>query len=114
MVPPPRANGKQKHPGKVCVARRAMPGNKTAGQSWHTWRDYWCKNWGWKKAMAEPSMFSINTKNGVAKLEADNDDFFMSAPTIQDLDELTQSFLDAWQVTIQDLNAGKSIGKNSS
>lgn len=58
-------------------------------------------------------MLAINAKNGVVRLGPDNGDFFISAPTVEDLDELTKLFLDAWQVTIQDLCPGKSIEKTA-
>lgn len=97
MTQPPQSNGQKIAPGKICLLRRAMPGYKSTNQSWDTWRDFWLNNWGWKKEMAEPSMFFINTTNGVARMEADNDDFFVSAPTEQDLDNLAQPLKEAWQ-----------------
>ena len=75
MAQPKRADGTYEAPGKVCLLRRAMPGEKSANQNWDSWRDYWLKNWGWTKVLPEPSMFWINTPNGVARMEADNDDF---------------------------------------
>lgn len=45
------------------------------------------KYWGWEYALAEPSMFCINTPNGETNMEVDNDDFFFSAPTDEDLDK---------------------------
>lgn len=44
-------------------------------------------------------MFWINTANEVARMEADNDDLFISAPTDTDPDNLSKPFIDAWQVT---------------
>lgn len=35
-------------------------------------------------------MFWTMTKNGVARIEADHDDFLVSAPTLEDLDILSQ------------------------
>ena len=61
--------------------------------------------------MAEPSMFVINTPNGVARMEADNDDFFVSAPTETDLDNLAKPLQEAWQITVQELKSENSIEK---
>lgn len=113
MAQPTRSDGTQLHPGKVCLLRRAMPGEKSANQNWDSWRDHWITNWGWTKVLAEPSMFWINTPNGVARLEADNDDFFFSAPNDEDLDNITKPFIDAWQCTIQRLDHGQSIEKSA-
>lgn len=63
----------------------------------HAWREVlkselrqfegsWISNLGWTKILAEPSIFWINTASRVARLEADNDDFFLSAPNDEDLD----------------------------
>ena len=113
MSQPKRADGTYTAPGKLCLLRRAMPGEKPANQNWDSWRDYWLKNWGWTKVLAEPSMFWINTPNGVARMEADNDDFFISAPTDTDLDNMAKPFIEAWQVTSQKLDHGKSIEKTA-
>lgn len=58
-------------------------------------------------------MFWINTSNGVARLEADNDDFFMSAPTDTYLDNLEKPFIEVWQVTSQKLDQGQDIEKTA-
>ena len=58
-------------------------------------------------------MFWNNTPNGVARMEADNDDFCMSAPTDTDLDNLEKPFIDAWQVTSQKLDHGIYIEKSA-
>lgn len=88
-----------------------MPGEKSANQNWDSWRDYWLKNWGWAKVLADSSMFWINAPNGVARIEADNDNFFISAPTDKDLDNLSAPLIEAWQVTIQKIDHGQSIEK---
>lgn len=113
MKQPPRSDGQYKAPGKVCVLRRAMPGDKSANQSWDSWRDQWMKNWGWKKVLAEPSMFVIETRNGTARCEADNDDFLLSAPTEEDLDALSKPLHDAWQVTTQKLTHEDALERAS-
>ena len=113
MAQPKRADGTYTAPGKVCLLRRAMPGEKSANQNWDSWRDYWLKNWGWTKVLAEPSMFWISTPNVVARMEADNDDLFISAPTDTDLDNLEKPFIDAWQVTTQKLDHGISVEKSA-
>ena len=56
-------------------------------------------------------MFVINTPNGVARMEADNDNFLVSAPTETDLDNLAKPLQEAWQITVQELKSGKSIEK---
>lgn len=63
--------------------------------------------------LSEPSIFIIHTSYGVAQIEADNDDFLMSAPTKAYLDKLSLPLIDAWQVTIQDLGPGKRIEKSA-
>ena len=82
-----------------------MPGDKSANQAWDTWRDHWLKNWGWSKVLAEPSMFRTMTTNGIARMEADNDDFLVIAPTLQDLDNLAKPLEDGWQIKRQTLTA---------
>eukprot|EP00173_Palmaria_palmata_P004417 Plantae.Rhodophyta-Palmaria_palmata.ctg5955.p1 GENE.Plantae.Rhodophyta-Palmaria_palmata.ctg5955~~Plantae.Rhodophyta-Palmaria_palmata.ctg5955.p1 ORF type:complete len:296 (+),score=29.01 Plantae.Rhodophyta-Palmaria_palmata.ctg5955:187-1074(+) len=109
MAQPTRSNGTPLHSGKICLLRRAMPGEKSANQNWDSWRDYLITNWGLTKVLAEPNMFGINTENDVARLEADRDDFFFSAPSDADLDKLSQPFIDAWQCTIQKLEHGQAI-----
>ena len=111
MIQPPKSDGTVTAPGKVCLLRRSMPGEKSANLNWDTWRDYWVKNWGWTKVLSEPSMFIIHAPNKVARMEAGNDDFLMSTLTKADLDRLSQPFIDAWQVTIQDLRPGKQSKK---
>lgn len=90
MKQPPRSSGTQVAPGKVRILRRAMPGDKSANQAWDTWRDYWLKTWGWTKVLAEPTMLHTMTSNGIARMEADNDDFIITAPTIEDLNRLAK------------------------
>lgn len=46
MHQPPRADGTLSAPGKVCVRRRAMPGDPSANAQRHHWRDNWPGNWG--------------------------------------------------------------------
>ena len=79
MTQPPRSDGTFKAPGKICVMRRAMQGDPAANQQWDTWRDFWLKSWGWNKVMAEPSMYWIDTKSGIARMEANNYDFLVRA-----------------------------------
>ena len=112
MKQPPRADGTLKAPGKICVLQRAIPGDKSANQAWDTWRDHWLSNWGWTKVLAEPSMFHTMTANGIARMEADNDDFFVIAPTLEDLDNLARPLEEAWQIKRKTLMAGDSIEKN--
>lgn len=111
MAHPPRSNGLKKEPGKVCALRRAMPRDKSSNQSWDARRDYWLTNWGWTKVLDEPSMFVTKTKRGVARMEADNDDFFITAPTDDDLDLLSKTLEEVWQVTTQKLSAGHTLEK---
>lgn len=42
--------------------------------------------------------------NGVAWMEADNDDIFFSAPTSEDFDNLSKTLIEAWQVASQNLD----------
>eukprot|EP00173_Palmaria_palmata_P000942 Plantae.Rhodophyta-Palmaria_palmata.ctg14862.p1 GENE.Plantae.Rhodophyta-Palmaria_palmata.ctg14862~~Plantae.Rhodophyta-Palmaria_palmata.ctg14862.p1 ORF type:complete len:146 (+),score=0.07 Plantae.Rhodophyta-Palmaria_palmata.ctg14862:261-698(+) len=58
-------------------------------------------------------MFWINKPNGVARMEADNDHFFISASTDTDLDNLSKLFIEAWKVTTQKLDHGQSIEKTA-
>ena len=88
-----------------------MPGEKSANQAWDTWRDHWLSNWGWTKVLAEPSMFHTMTANRIARMEADNDDVLVIAPTLEDLDNLARP-LEAWQIKRQTLMAGDSVEKN--
>lgn len=81
MQQPPMSNGSYKSPGKVCVLRKALPGNPAENAQRTTWRDFWIVNWGWKKALAETSMFWTTKKNDVANVEVDNDDFLVTAPS---------------------------------
>lgn len=76
MAQPPRSNWRNIAPGRVCVIRRAVPGEKSANQFWDAWRDYCNNNWGLKKALAQPSMLVINTSNEVARMEADDDNYY--------------------------------------
>ena len=76
-----------------------MPGDPAANAQWDTWRDHWLNNWGWQKVLAEPSMFWTTTQNGVARMEVDNDDFLVTAPTQADLDILSVP-LKAWKIKI--------------
>lgn len=72
-------------PGIICVMRRAMQGDPAANSQWDKWRDHWLENWGWKKVLAELSMFWTQTRNGVARMEVDYDDFLVTAPTEGDI-----------------------------
>lgn len=109
MQQPPRADGSMTAPGKICVMRRAMQGDPAANAQWDSWRDHWLRNWGWTKVLAEPSMFWTTTKNGVARMEVDNDDFLVTAPTENDLHQLTAPLKKAWGITVQKLTAEHSI-----
>ena len=51
------------------------------------------------------------TANGIARMEADNDDFLVIAPTLEDLDNLARPLEKAWQIKRQTLMAGDSIEK---
>ena len=62
--------------------------------------------------MAEPSMFHTKTVNGIARMEADNDDFLVIAPTLADLDNLAKPLEDASQIKRQTLMTGESIEKD--
>lgn len=108
MQQPPMADGSYKAPGKMFVLRRAMPGDLAANAQWDGWRDFWLQNWGWNKVLAEPSMFWTTTKNGVARMEVDNNDFLVIAPTQADLDVLSVS-LQAWKIKIQKLTYADSV-----
>lgn len=88
MKQPPRSSGTHIAPGKVCVSRRTMPGDKSANQAWDIWRDYWLNNWEWTNVFAEQIMLHTMTANGIARMEADNEDFLVVAPTIEDLKKL--------------------------
>ena len=46
-------------------------------------------------------------------MEADNDDFLVIAPTIEDLDKLAKPLEQAWQITKQTLTPEESIEKNA-
>ena len=63
--------------------------------------------------LAEPSMFHTMTANGIARMEADNDDFLVIAPTIQDLCNLAKPLEQAWQITKQTLTPEEFIEKNA-
>lgn len=112
MKQPPRSDGTLAAPGMVCVMRRAMQGDPAANAQWDHWRDYWLGNWGWQKVLAEPSMFWIQTANGVARMEVDNDDFLVTAPTKADLDRLAEP-LKAWEITVQTLSYDNPITTTS-
>lgn len=43
----------------------------------------------------DSSMFWINGSNGIAQMEADNNNLFVTAPTDEDLDNHTKPFIDA-------------------
>lgn len=88
MQQPPMSDESFRSPRKVCVLRRAMPGNPAANAQWNIWRNLWIGNWAWKKVLADSSMFWIMTTNGVARMKVDNDDFLVTAPTQADLDIL--------------------------
>ena len=113
MKQPPLADGSYRAPGRVCVLRRAMPGDPAANAQWDTWRDHWLSNWGWQKVLAEPSMFWTATKNGVARMEVDNDDFLVTAPTQQDLDMLSEPWK-SWKIKIQKLSKEDPISSTIS
>ena len=111
MTQPPRADGTFKEPGKICVMRRAMQGDPAANQQWDTWRDFWLKSWGWNKVMAEPSMYWIDTESGIARMEANNDDFLATAKNLKTLEKLAQPMKDAWQITVTTLSQDEAIEK---
>lgn len=86
-----------------------MQGDPAANAQWDKWRDHWLSNWGWAKVLAEPSMFWTSTKNGVARMEVDNDDFLVTAPTEEDVHRLAQPLKDAWGITVQKLAPDQPI-----
>lgn len=55
---------------------------------WNTRPDFWLKSWGWKKVMAEPSMYWINTDTGKYGIEANNDDFPAAAKELETFEKL--------------------------
>lgn len=66
-------------------------------------------NWGWVKVLAEPSMFWTRTKNGVARVEVNNVNFLVTAPTQEDLEALSAPLIKAWKIKIQKLTQNQSI-----
>lgn len=58
-------------------------------------------------------MFFIYVANIVARMEADNDELFVSAPTDDDLDRLAKPCIDAWQITILKLSHGKALERTA-
>ena len=85
-----------------------MPGDPAANAQWNTWRDFWLGNWGWTKVLAEPSMFWIQLPSGVARMEVDNDNFLVTAPTQADLDTLARP-LQAWDIKVQILTYDNAL-----
>jgi hypothetical protein len=105
MQQQPNIDGTLAAPGKVCVMRRAMPGVPDANALWERFRDYWLKNWGWTQVLSEPSMFIQEVGPGLcARMEADNDDFLITAPTEDHTDRLARPLEDARQITKQKLS----------
>jgi hypothetical protein len=105
MQQPPNFDGTLAAPGKVCVLRRAMPRAPDANALWEHFRDYWLKSWGWTQVLSEPSMFIQEVGPGqYARMEADNDDFLITAPTEEHIDRLARPLEDAWQITKQKLS----------
>jgi hypothetical protein len=97
-------------PGKVCVIRRAMPGAPDANALWEHFRDYWIRNWGWAQVLSEPSMFIQEVGPGqYERMEADNDDFLITAPTEDHKDRLARPLEDTWKKTQQKLSTRTTI-----
>jgi hypothetical protein len=87
-----------------------MPGAPDANALWEHFRDYWLKNWGWTQVLSEPSMFIQEVGPGeYARMEADNDDFLITAPTEEHIDRLARPLEDAWQITKQKLSTRTPI-----
>jgi hypothetical protein len=105
MQQQPNFDGTLAAPGKVCVIQRAMPGAPDANALWEHFRDYWLKNWGWTQVLSEPSMFIHEVGPGQhARMEADIDDFLITAPIEDHIDRLARPLEDAWQITKRKLS----------
>lgn len=78
-----------------------MPGAPDANAAWERHRDWALTNWGWHRVQAEPAMFVVELPTGVARCEADNDDFLFTAPTDADVESLLAPLRKAWSVTVQ-------------
>jgi hypothetical protein len=110
MQQQPNVDGTLAAPGKACVMRRAMPGVPDANALWEHFQDYWLKNWGWNQVLSEPSMSIQEMGPGqYARMEADSDDFLITAPTEDLIDRLARPLEDAWQITKQKLSTRTPI-----
>lgn len=58
-------------------------------------------------------MFPTMTSNGIARMQADNDDFLITAPTIAVFNRLEKPQRDAWQIKRQTLIPEDSIEKQT-
>jgi hypothetical protein len=100
MQQQPNFDGTLAAPGKGIAIRRAMPGAPDANALWEHFRDYWLKNWGWTQVLSEPSMFIQEVGPGqYARMEADNDDFLVTAPKEDHIERLARPLEDARQIT---------------
>lgn len=61
--------------------------------------------------MAEPSMYWIDTKAGIARKEASNDDFLTTAKDMEKIEELQKPLLEEWQITITTLTYDEPLEK---
>ena len=61
--------------------------------------------------MAEPSMYWTDTKSGIARMEANNDDFLVTAKNLETLENLAKPMKDAWQITVTTLSQNAAIEK---
>jgi hypothetical protein len=102
MQQSPNFDGTLAAPGKDSVIRRVMPWAPDANALWEHFRDYWLKNWGWTQVLSEPIMFIQEVGPGQhARMEADNNDFLITAPTEDHIDRLARPLEEAWQITKQ-------------
>lgn len=53
-------------------------------------------------------MFWINKPDRVARMEADNDDFFFFSPTDKYMDNSSKRFINTWKCTIRKLDHGRT------
>lgn len=104
MQQPPEFDGDLPAPGKICVMQKSFNGAPDANYGWESFSNYWVKQWGWTQVASEPSMFWIETNEGVVRMERSTDDFCVTGASHDILDKVSYPFRKNWQVTIKKLS----------
>lgn len=69
---------------------------------------------GCNKVLAELSMYCIDTNAGIARMEASNDDFLISAKDMETLEKFQKPLLEAWKIPFTTLTHDEALVKYSS